>query len=92
MKAVWGHGDGFIPGNAGKMVEEAGIGALLEKKMEASDWPKQLEMRCDQALCRIRDILWDDALNDAECFLKIEEIVQVLEEIGSDGGSRHAFG
>ena len=75
-----------------KMVEEASIGALLEKKMEASDWPKQPEMRCDQALCRIRDILWDDALNDAECFLKIEEIVQVLEEIGSDGGSRHDFG
>lgn len=75
-----------------KMVEEASIGALLEKKMEASDWPKQLEMRCYKALCRIRDILWDDALNDAECFLKIEEIVQVLEEIGSDGGSRHDFG
>ena len=75
-----------------KMVEEASIGALMEGKMEASDWPKQLEMRCYKALCRIRDILWDDALNDAECFLKIQEIVQVLEEIGSDGGSRHAFG
>ena len=75
-----------------KMVEEASIGARMEGKMGASDWPKQLEMRCYKALCRIRDILWDDALNDAECFLKIEEIVQVLEEIGSDGGSRHDFG
>lgn len=43
------------------------------------------------ALEKIRAILADDALSDAECFRKIETIVCVLEELGGDGG-RHDFG
>ena len=53
--------------------------------------PSIIESNCYQALCRIREILRDDSLEDAECFQKIEEIVCVLEELGSDGGSRHDF-
>ena len=45
-----------------------------------------------KALEKIRAILADDALSDAECFRKIEAIVCVLEELGSDGGGRHDFG
>ncbi len=51
-----------------------------------------LEGECYQALKKIKAILDDDTLNDPECFHRIEKIVCVLEEIGSNGGSRHDFG
>lgn len=47
--------------------------------------------RCYQALCRIRQILDDDSLEDPECFRRIEEIVNTLEKLGIDGGGRHDF-
>ena len=48
--------------------------------------------RCYRALCRIKEILEDETLEDPECFQKIEEIVCVLEELGADAGIRHDFG
>ena len=45
-----------------------------------------------QALKRIKEIVADDSLSDEHCFQKIEEIVCVLEEIGSSGGVRQDFG
>ena len=51
-----------------------------------------IEGVCYQALCQIRDILTDTTLSDPECFDRIEKIVCVLEELGSDAGSRHDFG
>ncbi len=56
------------------------------------DADKILENLCYQALCRIKAVLEDDTLDDLECFMRIEEIVCVFEEMGSDGGSRHDFG
>lgn len=50
------------------------------------------EQICYQALRKIKAILEDDALDDPACFARIEEIVCVLEELGSDGGVRHDFG
>lgn len=50
-----------------------------------------IEMKCYQALRKIKLILEDDSLNDTECFSRIESIVCILEELGSDGGSRHDF-
>ena len=47
---------------------------------------------CYQALAKICAIIQNDRLSDEECFLKIEEIVCVLEEIGADCGTRHDFG
>ena len=47
---------------------------------------------CYQALQEIRDIVRDGALDDRECFEKIEEIVCIFEKMGSHGGSRHDFG
>ena len=46
---------------------------------------------CYNALKEIKRIIEDDTLEDSECFMKIEEIVKVLELYGSDGGSRHDF-
>lgn len=48
--------------------------------------------RCYQALCRIKEILEDDSMDDPECFSRIEKIVCVIEELGCDAGSRHDFG
>jgi len=45
-----------------------------------------------KALEKIRAILADETLSDAECFRKIEAVVCVFEELGSDGGGRHDFG
>ena len=51
-----------------------------------------LESRCYQALCEIKRIVEDDSLDDEACFMKIEEIICTLEDLGSSGGSRHDFG
>ncbi len=51
-----------------------------------------IEGECYKALQRIKEILGEGALNDAECFERIEEIVYVFEQIGSTGDSRHDFG
>ena len=50
-----------------------------------------IEGVCYRALERIRDILRDSTRSDEACFLKIEEIVRVLEDVGSHGGARHDF-
>ena len=51
-----------------------------------------IEGQCYQALEKIKAIIQDGNLDDPECFQKIEAIVGTLEEIGSNGGSRHDFG
>ena len=51
-----------------------------------------IEGQCYQALEKIKAIIDDDSLKDPECFHKIEGIVCALEEIGSNGGTRHDFG
>ena len=50
------------------------------------------EQICYQTLKKIKAIIEDDSLDDPECFAKIEQIVRVFEDIGSDGGFRHDFG
>lgn len=73
--------------------------AILEKE----DWkiilPKEncklddaIEMRCYQALAEIKNILENDALTDAECFLRIEKIICVFEKLGNGIEGRHDFG
>lgn len=56
------------------------------------DIAKIVEEKCYKALQKIKAIIEDDSLEDSECFMKIEEVVCTLEEIGSSGGSRHNFG
>ena len=57
-----------------------------------TDLAKLVESECYRALCRIKHIIEDDSLSDAECFQKIEHIIQTFEALGSDGGNRHDFG
>jgi len=73
-----------------KALEE---GAFSELVPEGSPLIAEIvEGTCYRALQRIKSIIEDEELSDAECFLKIEEIVSALEEIGSGGGTRHDFG
>ena len=44
-----------------------------------------------RALQRIKEVLEDESLDDADCFWKIEAVVETLEQVGSDGGNRHDF-
>jgi hypothetical protein len=50
-----------------------------------------VEPACYKALGRITQIVRDSSLSDRECFARIEEIVCVLENAGSGGGTRHDF-
>ena len=51
-----------------------------------------IESESYQALQKIKAIINDDSLTDSECFMKIEEIICVFEELGISSGSRHDFG
>ena len=55
------------------------------------DSAKLVEMRCYQAIRRIYEIVSDDALDDAQCFQRVEEIVAALDDLGIGGGGRHDF-
>ena len=55
------------------------------------DLAKLVESESYQALQKIKAVIQDESLTDSECFMKIEEIVNVLESVGSSGGFRHDF-
>lgn len=63
--------------------------AFESKKIDADEI---VQAESYKALRKIKNIIENDALEDTECFAKIEEIVRVFESIGSDGGNRHDFG
>ena len=56
------------------------------------DPAKLVEAQSYLALQKIKAILEDDQLDDADCFSKIEAIVSLFEDLGSSCGSRHDFG
>ena len=56
-----------------------------------TDATKIVELECYKALGKIKSILENDTLADSECFQQIEEIVCVLESLGSGGQGRHDF-
>ena len=72
--------------------------ALEGQKIEVTftggsfDLRESIESVSIAALRRIREILTDATLDDAECFQKIEAIVCVFEDLGLDCGVRHDFG
>ena len=51
-----------------------------------------VESESYQALQKIKAVITDDSLTDSECFMKIEEIINIFETLGSGGGTRHDFG
>ena len=63
--------------------------AFLDLPIDATEI---VELASYQALEKIKQVLEDDSLKDAECFKQIEAIICVFESLGSDGGGRHDFG
>ena len=53
---------------------------------------EMIESESYQALQKIKTVITDDSLTDRECFMKIEEIINIFETLGSGGGTRHDFG
>ena len=80
------------------LYKEILIKALGQQKMQITfpdlkmDINEILELHSYQALQKIKAIINDDSLTDSECFMKIEEIIDILETFGSGGGNRHDFG
>ena len=72
--------------------------ALESQKITVSFADKDFDLRESMesvsiaALRRIREILTDATLDDAECFQRIVDIVCVFEDLGLDCGVRHDFG
>ena len=70
----------------------------LKKELRQNDFSWQpylkelLETTCYKALEKIKEAIDDDSLDDKECFMRIEKIICIFEEIGSDCGGRHDFG
>ncbi|MDR3278034.1 MAG: hypothetical protein LBT12_04610 [Oscillospiraceae bacterium] len=72
------------------------VEALSKQKMQIifenlkSESPNEIvEQTCYKAIQKIRKVLDNTELDDFEC---IEQIVKLLEAVGTDGGSRHDFG
>lgn len=61
-------------------------------KREGFDLQRDFDNECYRALAKIREVLRDDTLEDEDCFMKIERIITIYEELGSGGGTRHDFG
>ena len=57
-----------------------------------TDLPQLIESESYKALKKIKAVLEDDSLDDKECFYRIEQIVDIFEQFGSNCGSRHDFG
>ena len=51
-----------------------------------------IESESYHALQKIKAVVHDDSLTDSECFMKIEDIINIYETLGSGGGNRHDFG
>lgn len=47
---------------------------------------------CYRTLQKIKAVIEDNTLDDPECFEKIEEIMQIFEEISGKLPHRHDFG
>lgn len=75
------------------------LAAVLAKEKVQITFPnlninltEMIESESYQALQKIKAVITDDSLTDSECFMKIEEIINIFETLGSGGGNRHDFG
>lgn len=75
-----------------RILVEAGAAIVIGGEDSELMLEKMVEMRCCQALSDIQEILKDDTLSDEECFLRIERIVALYEELGPGAGGHHDFG
>ena len=76
----------------GEILARALEGRAVQVTIDGADAQALVKDACYRALEEIRAILKNDALEDPECFQKIEEIVRVYERMGVSPGPRHDFG
>lgn len=63
-----------------RILESEEFESLLPKwKMDVE---KMMELKCCQALNEIKKILEGEALDDIDCFERIEKIISVFEKLG----------
>lgn len=80
-----------------EMYKEILINILRQENIEVSfpnlkiEPEKILSLVCYRALERIKEIIQNDDLDDAECFGKIEEVIQTMECFEINSGNRHDF-
>lgn len=72
-----------------KLLRQEGLPEWLQSEMALN---RRVEGECFKALQKIQAVVDDDRLDDPGCFMRVEEIVRILEETGSGGGFRHDFG
>ena len=53
-----------------------------------SEIADKLYFKCYKALNAIREVIRNDDITDFEC---VERIVNIFDDLGSDGGNRHNF-
>lgn len=71
-----------------KALEKKEIDQVIMLDEKAVDF---VDRKCYSAVEKIKAVIQDDSLSDQQCFYKIEEIICILEAIGSNGGNRHDF-
>ena len=69
---------------------------VKDKKVEVNfpqikDLQALVEGSCYKTLSMIREIIQNEEYSDKDCFIKIEEIISILENSGIDFGFRHDF-
>ena len=69
---------------------------VKDKKVEVNfpqikDLQALVEGSCYKTLSMIREILQNEEYSDKDCFIRIEEIISILENSGIDFGFRHDF-
>lgn len=72
-----------------KILEDDKSKVIDDIKMSAD---QMVEMKCYITLLHIKEILDNHELDDKECFMAIEKIVCLFEELGSGLDYRHDFG
>ena len=70
----------------------ANMAKKYEKEILEYNIENLFEKECYVLLRRIQTVLEDDSLDDKDCFEKIETLICLFEETGSDCGARHDFG
>ena len=69
---------------------------VKDRKVEVNfpqikDLQALVEGSCYKTLSMIREVIQNEEYSDEDCFIKIEEIISILENSGIDFGFRHDF-
>ena len=79
----------LLEDNLYAIIKTGGVEIRLPENLDVE---KLFSCSCYRALAEIKRVLEEPRNSDESCFMQIEEIVRVFEELGSDCGTRHDFG